>query len=720
MQRDATLAQRESAFLHKEAFVAQQQSASMQREAALAQQEFALVKRESAFAEEVLTAALQQQEIHLLSQNVQQAASLLAQKSHDHNAVLGSHSWRITSPLRWFSTQLRRGFRHRGAAKKISRVFEILAAEGPKGLLHSARRVVNRSLQKTASYDKWVDDLNPATEAGGKFDALASKIAGLANRPLISVVMPVYNPPLHFLREAVDSVRNQVYPNWELCIADDASSDSEVRDFLRGLATQDIRVKVIFREQNGHIVAASNSALSLATGEFVALLDHDDVIPQDALYWMADAMNRHPEAAVLYSDEDKIGLDGKRCDPYFKSDWNLELFLSQNMISHLGVYRRSLVEEVGGFRPGYEGSQDYDLALRCVLKLQPSQIVHIPRVLYHWRILPGSTALSPNEKSYAQQAGARALSDFLLASGVGGRVESLPNGYYRIHPRLADVLPMVSLIIPTRNALQLVRQCVESIVSKTTYANYEILLIDNGSDDLAALAYFAELSQHGRIRVIRDDREFNYAALNNRAVALAKGEVIGLVNNDIEIITPGWLDEMVGLVLRPGVGAVGAKLWYPDDTLQHGGVIVGLGGVAGHAHWGIGRHDPGYFGRAVLTQVMSAVTAACLVVRKSVYEQVHGLDETHLKIAFNDVDFCLKLTEAGYRNVWTPYAEMYHHESATRGADDSPEKEARFSSEVAYMHRRWGHLFSCDPYYNVNLTLSLPSFAPAWPPRLDG
>lgn len=719
MHREATLAKWETAFLNKEATVTQQQSALTQKESALAQEEFALAKRESAFAAEVSNSAQQQQEILLLSQKVQEAANLLTQKAYDHNAVLSSHSWRITSPLRWFSTQLRQGFGHRRTAKKIRRVFQILGAEGPIGLLHSARRVVNRSLQKNASYDTWVDDVNTAAEAGGKFDALASKIASLANRPLISVVMPVYNPPLHFLKEAVDSVRSQVYPHWELCIADDASPDSDIREFLRGLVAQDIRIKLVFREQNGHIVAASNSALTLATGEFVALLDHDDVIPQDALYWMADAINRHPEAAVLYSDEDKIGLDGKRCDPYFKSDWNLELFLSQNMISHLGVYRRSLVEEAGGFRPGYEGSQDYDLALRCVLKLQPNQIVHIPRVLYHWRILPGSTALSPNEKSYAQQAGARALSDFLIASDVGGRVESLPNGYYRIHPKLPNVLPMVSLVIPTRNALQLVRQCVESILSKTTYPNYEILLVDNGSDDPVAVAYFSELNQHARIRVIRDDREFNYAALNNRAVGLAKGEVIALINNDIEIITPGWLDEMVGLVLRPGVGAVGAKLWYPDGTLQHGGVIVGLGGVAGHAHWGIGRHDPGYFGRAVLTQVLSAVTAACLVVRKSVYEQVNGLDETHLKIAFNDVDFCLKLTEAGYRNIWTPYAEMYHHESATRGADDSPEKKARFSSEVAYMHRRWGHLFLSDPYYNVNLTLSLPSFTPAWPPRLD-
>ena len=625
----------------------------------------------------------------------------------------------MTHPVRWSTTQLRQRPWFQVGMRRIRRLLDVRRKEGLTGVWQFLHRRVGQLLQSNTPYSTLIERADQSA-TGEPSDELALKVSDMVYRPVISVVMPVYNPPLQFLKEAVDSVRNQAYPFWELCIADDASSDLGVRDYLSTLATQDKRIKLVLRQKNGHIVAASNSALALASGEFVALLDHDDIIPKDALYWMAEAINRHPVASVLYSDEDKIGLDGKRCDPYFKSDWNLELFLSQNMVSHLGVYRKALLDEVGGFRPGYEGSQDYDLALRCVLKLLPTQIVHIPRVLYHWRISPGSTALSPNEKSYAQLAGHRALSDYLVASNLGGRVESLPNGFYRVHPQLPSVLPLVSLIIPTRNALELVKQCVESILSKTSYANYEILLIDNGSDDPAALAYFSELNQHKRIRVIRDDSEFNYAALNNRAVKLANGELIGLVNNDIEVIAPGWLDEMVGLALRPGVGAVGARLWYPNETLQHGGVIIGLGGVAGHAHWGIQRGDPGYFGRGVLTQVLSGVTAACLVVRKSVYEQVAGLDEMNLKVAFNDVDFCLKLTEAGYRNVWTPYAEMYHHESATRGADDSPEKQARFSSEEQYMHRRWGHLFSSDPYYNVNLTLTQPSFAPTWPPRLDG
>ena len=718
-QQEFTLSTRTSAAVNQEYALRQLQSTLTQQESVMAQRETTLAQRESAVAAQALIAEQQQQAFESLTRQAVAAASGLAQKTHDLAAVYSSRSWRITRPLRVSTSQLRQRAWFRASMRRIRRLLEVRRTDGFIGALDFLRKKLSGRSVNTASYNTLVEQSAESAAAAEKSDALALKMVQMNFRPVFSVVMPVYNPPLHFLIEAVDSVRNQLYPHWELCIADDASSDPATLSFLRSLEAQDKRIKVVLRPQNGHIVAASNSALALATGEFVALLDHDDIISSDALYWMAEATNRNPAASIFYSDEDKIRLDGKRCDPYFKSDWNLELFLSQNMISHLGVYRRSLIEEVGGFRPGYEGSQDYDLALRCVLKLQPSQIVHIPRVLYHWRILPGSTALSPGEKSYAQKAGHRALADYLVTSNLGGRVESLPNGFYRIHPALPAMLPLVSLIIPTRNALDLVRQCIDSILSKTTYSNYEILLIDNGSDDPAALAYFSELNQHERIRVIRDDSEFNYAALNNRAVAQAQGELIGLINNDIEVIAPGWLDEMVGLVLRPGVGAVGARLWYPNDTLQHGGVIIGLGGVAGHAHWGIQRDDPGYFGRAVLTQVLSGVTAACLLVRKSVFEQVAGLDEVNLKVAFNDVDFCLKLNEAGYRNIWTPYAELYHHESATRGTEDSPAKQARFSSEEQYMHRRWGHLFSSDPYYNVNLTLTQPSFAPAWPPRFD-
>ena len=387
------------------------------------------------------------------------------------------------------------------------------------------------------------------------------------------------------------------------------------------------------------------------------------------------------------------------------------------MVCHLGVYRTDLVKDVGGFRVGFEGAQDYDLALRCSEKLDRNQIVHIPRVLYHWRIHSGSTAMAGDEKPYAAMAGVKALDDHLQRKGNIGHTELLPMGMYRVHYACPDVTPLVTLIIPTRNAYSLVKQCIDSIQQLTSYSNYEIILIDNGSDDPVSLEYFAALDQQDNIRVMRDDGPFNYSALNNGAVRMARGELIGLINNDIEVITPGWLDEMVSIALQPNVGAVGARLWYPDDRLQHGGVVVGIGGVAGHSHKYLPKGDYGYFCRAGLIQEFSAVTAACLIIKKSIFEQVGGLDEANLKIAFNDVDFCLRVQEAGYINVWTPFAELYHHESATRGLEDTPEKKERFSNEVLYVQARWPKIQE-DYAYNPNLTLDHEDFGLAWPPRV--
>lgn len=565
-------------------------------------------------------------------------------------------------------------------------------------------------------YTAWVAQYDTLDDA--KRTELTDMVARLAQQPLISVVMPTYQPNPQWLQEAVDSVRNQIYPNWELCIADDASPGAETQALLRKLETQDTRIRVVYREQNGHISAASNSALSIASGQWVALLDHDDILPADALARVAECINQHPDAGVIYSDEDKINEHGERLNPYFKPDWNPDLFLSQNMVSHLGVFRRDLIEAVGGFRLGLEGSQDYDLALRIIERLQPQQIIHIPRVLYHWRVHSGSTALSADVKTYAQDAAVRALTDHLQRMRIDATIELTRGIQYRIRYPLPATPPLVSLIIPTRNALALVRQCIESILAKTTYPNYEILLIDNASDDPEALAYFETLKASDRVRVIRDDRPFNYSMLNNGAVAQANGELIALVNNDIEVISPDWLQEMVSIALQPGVGAVGACLWYPDNTLQHGGVVIGIGGCAGHAQKQLERGGPGYNGRGALIQSYSAVTAACLVVKKDRYIKVGGLNEKSLTVAFNDVDFCLKLREAGYRNIWTPYAELYHHESATRGKEDTPEKLERAAREVSYMQRRWKKIIAHDPAYSPNLTIHHEDFSLAWPPRV--
>lgn len=663
--------------------------------------------------------------------------------THIHNlnltiqALQGSTSWLVTAPLRksivlarrlekvlrLIPKIIKRGGGIRRTLKKMHSIWKDQGTAGVIARLRWLNRPENlasagqetREVFDRHDYALWVkyyDTIDADARA-----RMEEEIVGWRDTPLISIIMPVYNPPLDLLCEAIDSVKGQLYPNWQLCLADDASTNPEVLDYLKSLSAEDGRIEVVFRPENGHISRASNSALEIAKGQYIALMDNDDLLPEHSLYWIARTIIENPKAGLIYSDEDKIDIQGQRSSPYFKSDWNEYLFRSQNMICHLGVYRRDLVNEVGQFRVDFEGAQDYDLALRCIEKLNRDEIIHIPRVLYHWRMHSGSTAMAGNEKPYAALAGVKALDEHLQRKGDIGTTELLPMGMYRVHYKLPQVLPMVSLIIPTRNAHALVKQCIDSIKSLTTYPNYEIILIDNGSDDPTSLAYFAEIDKDQNIRVMRDDGPFNYSALNNGAARQARGELIGLINNDIEVITPEWLDEMVSIALQPNVGAVGARLWYPDDRLQHGGVIVGIGGVAGHSHKYLPKGDYGYFCRATLIQEFSAVTAACLIIKKSIFDEVKGLDEEHLKIAFNDVDFCLRVQEAGYINVWTPFAEMYHHESATRGQEDTPEKQQRFSKEINYIQTRWPDTQN-DYTYNPNLTLSHEDFSLAWPPRV--
>jgi len=613
---------------------------------------------------------------------------------------------------------------HKGGVwRTCAAVLRVLQREGLGGINYRIKRLQTGS-QPIADvdecrndYSEWIrryDTLTDATRA-----KMRQSAEGFARKPLISVVMPCYNPNPEWLRAAIESVRRQIYPRWELCIADDASTDPAIRCILEDYSRGDARIKVVFRETNGHISAASNSAVALAVGEYVALLDHDDTLTEHALFWVADAINRYPEAGLIYSDEDKITESGSRLDPYFKCDWNYDLFLSQNMISHLGVYKAESLRQVGGFREGLEGSQDYDLALRCVEQLDASQIIHIPRVLYHWRVHSASVAQNADAKPYAYVAAEQALNDHLTRIGASARAERHPAcSWCRVRYALPELAPLVTIIIPTRNSLNLIRQCVSSILDKTDYPNYEILIVDNGSDDPRSVGYFDTIGKDPRIRILRDDRAFNYSVLNNRAVQDARGELVGLINNDIEVISPEWLTEMVSIALQPGVGAVGARLWYHNNTLQHGGVILGVGGVANHSHKRLPKGHPGYSGRAILKQSFSAVTAACLVVRRSIFLEVGGFEEENLKIAFGDVDFCLRIRQAGYRTVWTPYAELYRHESATRGYEDTPEKQARFAKEARYMKERWGGLLLNDPAYSPNLTLEREDFSFAWPPRV--
>jgi glycosyltransferase involved in cell wall biosynthesis len=564
-----------------------------------------------------------------------------------------------------------------------------------------------------SEYEKWCQQHEALEESD--LAAIRTHIAAFAARPVFSVVMPVYDTPEGLLGKAIQSVLDQVYPHWELCIADDASTQPHVREVLERFAARDPRIKVAYRQANGHICEASNTALALATGEFTALFDHDDVLSPMALYEVAAEIDAYPGAQFIYSDEDKIDMEDRRFDPYFKPDWNPDLNTGQNYTSHLSVYRTELIRSLGGFRAGFEGSQDWDLLLRAIERIPASSIRHIPKLLYHWRAAPGSTALQLAEKSYPVEAARMALEDHFRRLGEPVEMLAVPGDHWRIRYPVPSPAPLVSLIIPTRNALNLVRQAVKSILEITDYPSYEIIIVDNGSDDPEAIAYFAQISRDDpRVRILHYREPFNYSAINNRAVREARGEIVGLLNNDVEAIDRGWLGEMVSHAVRPGIGAVGAMLYYPLNTVQHAGVILGLGGVAGHPFKEFPRGDQGQKNRLRLVQNYSAVTAACLVIRRERFLEVGGLNEKDLSIAFNDVDLCCKLIKAGYRNLWTPYAEFYHHESATRGVEDTPEKKARFQAEIDYMMNTWGELLMSDPAYNPNLTLVGEDFSPAY------
>ncbi len=567
------------------------------------------------------------------------------------------------------------------------------------------------------SYASWVKQFD--TIGAPERIAFRRDLRALQRHPLISIVMPVYNPDLVHLSSAIDSVRSQIYERWELCIADDASTDATVAGVLKRYAADDSRIKIIFRESNGHIAACSNSALELATGEWVALLDQDDLLSEHALAVVAATIEENPDAGLIYSDEDKIDQTGARCCPFFKPDWNPELLLGQNYVSHLGIYRRALLVEIGGFREGYEGSQDYDVALRCSEKLQPHQIRHIPRVLYHWRMVEGSAAAAAEAKPYAPEAARRAIADHLQRNNIDGAVLPCPQNreWHRVIYHLRSPLPLVSIIIPTRDQAVLLQRCLTSIREKTDYAPIEIVIVDNGSTEPETHAFLRDVAMDPRIQIVTDSGDFNFSRLINRGVRIARSEILALVNDDIETDKPDWLREMVSRAVRPEVGVVGARLWYPDGRLQHAGVVLGLHGVARHAFQRFLPEPVALMNRTfILSQNYSAVTAACMVLRKTIFDDVGGFDE-NLPNNFNDVDFCLRLRERGWQIIWTPYADLIHHESASRGRHSDSEQRECLLRDMAYLQEKWGEQLRNDPFYSPNLSDS-DAFALAWPPRI--
>lgn len=522
-----------------------------------------------------------------------------------------------------------------------------------------------------------------------------------------SLILPTYNTPAALLEETIQSVLAQTYPHWQLCIADDCSTDPETRALIQRYSDQEPRIDAIFREQNGHISNASNSAIELAKGDYCALLDHDDLLSVHALYEAAKAIQENPNLKFIYTDEDKVDISGNRFYPHFKTAWNPDLLLSHNYITHLTIIETQLIREIGGFREGVEGSQDYDIILRATALLTADQITHIPKILYHWRAIPGSTALQASFKDYTVAAGEKALTDFLASKGYD-RAKVLrtktPN-MYQVQWAIKNE-DLVSIIIPTKDKLELLSQCVESVLEKTDYAHYEILIVDNASEEPATLEYLAEIQKNPRISVLEYPKAFNYSAINNFAAEHAKGRYLCLLNNDITVITGDWLGNMLAQAQREDIGCVGVKLLFPNSHIQHAGIVIDQQLIPQPVFQHVPGNDHGYCGRLRVNQNYPAVTAACLMLERSLFERVGGLDEQNFEVAYNDVDLCLKVQELGFRNLWLADTVLFHHESASRGYDVSSEKVQRLKDESQRFQTLWAGRVDSADFLNPNMNSS--------------
>ncbi|OQB40436.1 MAG: Chondroitin synthase [candidate division CPR1 bacterium ADurb.Bin160] len=592
----------------------------------------------------------------------------------------------------------------------VFKAAKILFNEGPDGIKNKFKAKESRNntlLSINDQYQIWFQKNYPNKENLQKQKKIQKNFK---YRPLISIITPVYNPDEKWLRSCIESVLKQSYDNWELCLADDCSTKPHVKKVLNEYSKKDKRIKVIFRSKNGHISRASNSALKLATGEFIALLDHDDDLAPHALFKVVETLNNNKKIDFIYSDEDKVELNGQHVDPFFKPDWSPDMFLSTNYICHLSVIKKSIVDQVGGFRVGYEGSQDYDLFLR--ITEQTNNIFHIPTILYSWRKTNKSTASEYSIKGYANQASTIAIYDSFKRRGLQGTVKNgLLEGSFRVKYKITGK-PLVSIIIPTKDKVIYLKRCIQSILDKTTYQNYEILIIDTGSKEKNTLVYYKKLKSKNKIKFFNWNFPFNYSAVNNFGVEHSKGEYILLLNNDTEIITPDWIESMLEHAQRKNIGAVGAKLLYPNNRIQHAGIIIGLGGVAGHVQkMSEDLHYIPLLWNKDLIRNYSAVTAACLMIKKTKYLEVRGLD-TKYRIAFNDVDFNLKLIKRGYYNLYTPYAKLYHHESISVGTPQQGNRGLEeFQKEIILMENKWKTHSYVDPYYNINLTLDKEDYS---------
>ncbi|MFQ9307170.1 MAG: glycosyltransferase family 2 protein [Blautia wexlerae] len=597
-------------------------------------------------------------------------------------------------------------------AKKLDKYVEkgirYWKSQGAAALAEKVVTKVKNVRQGPPSYQKWIRHHLPDRNELEK-----QKKTSFGYRPKISFVVPLYKTPEKYLRRLTESFQEQTYSNWELCFSDGSGAQSPLTELLKELTAKDNRIKYVSHEESLQISENTNSAIEIATGDFIAFADHDDELTPNALFECVKAINEKPQTLVIYTDEDKMSMDGhKFFQPHFKPDYNPDLLCTVNYICHLFVVSRKVIEKVGGLRSEFDGAQDYDFVLRCVEAVKDEEICHIPKILYHWRCHEDSTAENPESKLYAFEAGRRAVQAHYERTGIHAEVfkgEYL--GLYRTK-FIRDHDPLISIIIPNKDHIDDLKRCMESIEQKSTYKNYEYIIVENNSTDSATFEYYKKLeAENPKVRMVYWDGVFNYSAINNYGASFAKGEYLLLLNNDTEIINPDCLEELLGYCMRKDVGAVGARLYYEDDTIQHAGVVIGFGGIAGHCFVQQKRGTTGYCHRIICAQDYSAVTAACMMVKKSAFDAVGGLSE-ELAVAFNDIDFCMKLRKAEYLIVYNPYAELYHYESKSRGLEDTPEKVARFNKEIATFEKKWPEILeNGDPYYNPNLTLKSQDFS---------
>lgn len=581
---------------------------------------------------------------------------------------------------------------------------EYLERNGFKAFLHRIYQKTTR--QDKIEYAAWIKKYGVTEQ-----ELKEQRLEKFTNGPLFSIVVPLYKTKEELLREMIRSVQEQTYKNWELCLSDGSGKDSPLTEILNRYANQDSRIKPIHNQEQLQISENTNRALDAASGDYVVFADHDDLLSPDALYECVSAIQKKPETEVLYSDEDKVDLSGKKYfQPHFKSDFNMDLLCSMNYISHLFVIKRELMERIGRLRAEFDGAQDYDFILRCIE--QTSHIHHISKVLYHWRAHMDSTAENPESKKYAFEAGRRAVQAHYDRLGINARVEQgeYP-GLYRSYYEIENA-PLVSIVIPNKDHINDLKNCIRSIEEKSSYKNYEYIIVENNSTEQETFDYYKQLeAENPKVHVVYYKGKFNYSAINNFGASKAAGAYFLLLNNDTEIINEDCIKELLGYCTREEVGAVGARLYYGDDIIQHAGVVVGFGGIAGHAFIGSSRFENGYFSRIICAQDYSAVTAACMMLKRTVFEAVGGLSE-ELEVAFNDIDLCMKIRAEGKLIVYNPYAELYHYESKSRGQENTQEKVERFNQEMAHFIEKWPVIMKeGDPYYNQNLTLDKADFS---------